>query len=77
MMCQRYYETASVAVVTTVSGVAQTYSFKAEKRATPTLTLTAGVGSGAAFTASSTNGAFQSSNHSNWTSGTLTASIEL
>jgi hypothetical protein len=76
-LCQRYYETAYVALVTVASSIAQTFSWKVTKRTSPTITLTPDSGSGGNFIAYSTTGIIQNTNHSAWTGSTVTASAEL
>lgn len=76
-LCQRYYETAYVALVTTATSIAQTYSWKATKRGVPTVTTTPDSGSGGTFTAYNTTGITQTTNHSAWVGATVTGSAEL
>ena len=76
-LCQRYFELTTVALVTTVVSIAQAYSWKAEKRAIPTLVLTPAGGTGGVMTPYFTSSAYQSNDHTNWAQATLTASAEL
>jgi hypothetical protein len=70
--CQRYYEKGNYVEIITVSSIAQSYSFKSEKRTTPTLTST-----GASITAQGTNAFFQDTNGASWATKVFTASAEL
>ena len=83
-MCQRYYETSngdapptgSDPYLAVTTGVWTSYQFKATKRATPTLVITFGGGTGASFAAGK-SGFWQSAAHNALTTFGFTASAEL
>jgi len=77
--CQRYYETGdanSFVSVTNIVGVYPSRAFHVTKRATPTVTLTFGLGTGGAVTPG-VDGFYQSTNNSQNANTSFTAAIEL
>jgi hypothetical protein len=77
-LCQRYYESGDIILITIVSDAAQILPFATRKRSTPNITLVAGAGSGGTLVPVGNQGIYQNNNHSIYTGGNLfTASAEL
>jgi len=79
-LCQRYYEVTGMIALTAVIGRYQTGYWATEKRASPTLTVTPGAGSGAAvavLSSAPTKGFHQSVVNSVDVNAVVTGAIEL
>ena len=76
-LCQRYYQTAGIVLVSNVTGRFPSIMFHSSMRAGPALVLTPSVGTGGALTALGVDGCYQSTNHSQDAVATIAASAEL